>query len=181
MKRMISLSTGLLGMGLLAIGLLPALAQEPAQAPAAAATPTGPTGKIHGHVTNPTGASQNGGTISLIGVGLASGPGLKASTTDKGSLPVDANGDYSGEVAPGTYRLIYRTPGMAADKEADHVESVKVLQGQDVVVDIDMSRKEYIDALPPEQKKQLEDLKKHNSEAMKANEVIKNLNNDLRV
>jgi len=30
-----------------------------------------------------------------------------------------------------------------------------------------------VDALPPEQRKQLEDLKKHNSEAMKANEVIK--------
>jgi len=50
-----------------------------------------------------------------------------------------------------------------------------------VLQDIDMSRKEYIDSLPAEQKKQLEDLKKHNSEAMKANEVIKNLNSDLRV
>jgi tetratricopeptide (TPR) repeat protein len=61
------------------------------------------------------------------------------------------------------------------------VESVKVTQGQDTVQDIDMSRPEYVNALPPDQKKQLEDLKKHNSEAMKANEVIKNLNADLRV
>ena len=44
-----------------------------------------------------------------------------------------------------------------------------------------MSRKEFIDKLPAEQKKQLEELKKHNSEAMKANEVIKNLNADLRI
>jgi tetratricopeptide (TPR) repeat protein len=44
-----------------------------------------------------------------------------------------------------------------------------------------MSRKEYIDALPAEQKKQLEELKKHNAEAMKSNEVIKHLNDDLRV
>jgi tetratricopeptide (TPR) repeat protein len=184
MKRTISLITGLLGTGLLAIAILPARAQTPEQTPAATttpATPTGPTGKIHGHVTNPTGASQNGGTVNLIGVGLASGPGLTAKTTDKGAIPVDANGDYSGDVAPGTYRLIYRTPGMAADKEADHVDSVKVLQGQDIAQDIDMSRKEYVDALPPEQRKQLEDLKKHNSEAMKTNEVIKNLNADLRV
>ena len=36
-----------------------------------------------------------------------------------------------------------------------------------------MSRKEFIDKLPAEQKKQLEELKKHNSEAMKANEIIK--------
>ena len=43
-----------------------------------------------------------------------------------------------------------------------------------------MSRQDYIDKLPPEEKKQLEDLRKKNSEAMKANEVIKNLNNDLK-
>jgi tetratricopeptide (TPR) repeat protein len=174
MKRTISI-----WLGLVAVALLPALAQTPA--PAAQTAPAGPTGKIHGQVTNPTGAPQNGGTISLVGVGLASGPGLKAATTDKGTITVDANGQYSAEVSPGTYRLVYRTPGMAMDKEADHVESVKVLQGQDLVQDIDMSRKEYVDALPPEQKKQLEDLKKHNSEALKANEVIKNLNNDLKI
>jgi len=69
---------------------------------------------------------------------------------------------------------------MPEDKEADHVENVKVMTGQDTLQDIDMSRKEYVDALPPEQKKQLEDLRKHNSEAMKANEVIKGLNNDLK-
>jgi tetratricopeptide (TPR) repeat protein len=44
-----------------------------------------------------------------------------------------------------------------------------------------MTRKEFIDKLTPEQKKDLEELKKHNSEAMKANEVIKSLNADLRV
>ena len=182
MKRTISLWSGMLGIGVLACALVPAIAQAPAPASQAApAAPAGPTGKIHGQVTNPTGAPQNGGTISLVGVGLASGPGLAAKTSDKGTVDVDANGAYSVEVPPGTYRMIYRTPGMAPDKEADHVESVKVLQGQDVQQDIDMSRKEYIDQLPPEQRKQLEDLKKHNSEAMKANEVIKNLNADLKL
>jgi tetratricopeptide (TPR) repeat protein len=182
MKRTISLWSGMLGIGVLACALVPAIAQAPAPAAQAApATPAGPTGKIHGHVTNPTGAPQNGGTISLVGVGSASGPGLTAKTSDKGTVDVSAEGDYSVEVPPGTYRMIYRTPGMAPDKEADHVESVKVLQGQDVQQDIDMSRKEYVDALPPEQRKQLEDLRKHNSEAMKANEVIKNLNADLKL
>jgi tetratricopeptide (TPR) repeat protein len=174
MKRTISI-----WLGLVTVALLPALAQTPA--PAAQTAPSGPTGKIHGQVTNPTGAPQNGGTISLIGVGQAAGPGLKAATSDKGTINVDASGQYSAEVSPGNYRLVYRTPGMAADKEADHVESVRVIQGQDVAQDIDMSRKEYVDALPPEQKKQLEDLRKHNSEALKANEVIKNLNNDLKI
>ena len=47
MKRTISL-----WLGLLAFSLLPALAQ----------TPTAPTGKIHGHVTNPVGTVTTSGT-----------------------------------------------------------------------------------------------------------------------
>jgi len=167
MKRNLSL-----WLGLLAFALTPALAQTPAAVP---------TGKIHGHVTNPTGAPQAGGTVALVlTTRAASGPGLTAQTAEKGTLTVDANGDFEGDLVPGTYKLVYRSPGMAADKEADHVEAVKIVAGEKTEQDIDMSRKEYIDQLPPEQKKQLEDLRKHNSEAMKANEIIKNLNNDLK-
>ena len=81
MKRTISL-----WLGLAALAIMPAIAQTPAAAP---------TGKIHGHVTNPTGSPQSGGTVSLIGTTrAASGPGLSAQTADKGVLTVDANGDY---------------------------------------------------------------------------------------
>ena len=170
MKRNLSLWLGLLG-----LALLPAFAQTPAP------PPTGPTGTIHGHVTNPTGASQSGGTISLIKVGMASGPGLAGSKEDKGTFPVDANGDYKGQAAPGSYSIVYRSPGMPEDKQADKIDNVKIVEGQDVLQDVDMSRQAYIDALPPEQKKQLEDLRKHNSEALKANEVIKSLNADLKL
>ena len=171
MKRSISL-----WLGLAALALTPAFAQTPAST-----APTGTNGRIHGHVTNPTGASQTGGTVTLEGVTrIASGPGLHAQTGEKGVLQVDPNGDFVGETSPGTYTLVYRTAGMPAASIADKIENVKVVQGEDVKQDIDMSRKEYIDALPPDQKKQLEDLKKHNSEALKANEVIKNLNNDLK-
>jgi hypothetical protein len=40
---------------LLATALMPALAQAPAA----------PTGKVHGHVTNPTGEVQGSGNVSL--------------------------------------------------------------------------------------------------------------------
>ena len=43
-----------------------------------------------------------------------------------------------------------------------------------------MSRKEYIDSLPEETRKNLEAMKTHNAEAMKANAVIKVLNADLK-
>jgi tetratricopeptide (TPR) repeat protein len=166
MKRTISLRTGLLG--LLALAALPAaFAQTPAQTTAPANV--GPTGKIHGHVINPTGASQSGGTMSLNN-------GSKEVVT----FPVDANGDYTGSAPPGVYTLIYRTPGMEKDKQADKFENIKIVVGQDTVADDDMSRKEYVDALPEETRKQLAEMRTHNAEALKANAVIKTLNTDLK-
>jgi tetratricopeptide (TPR) repeat protein len=159
MKRTISL-----WLGLLAFAVMPALAQAPAT-PAA-------TGKVHGQITNPTGAPQGGGTVTLIHPGSTSKEGIV--------LNVDANGTFSGEAAAGTYSAIYRTAGMEQDKQADRVDNVKVTAGQDVAADFDMSRKEYIDALPPETRKQLEEMREHNTQAMKANAVIKNLNADLK-
>ena len=153
MKRTIAL-----WLGVLALALLPALSQAP-------------KGKVHGHLTNPTGTSQAGGTVTFEGGGL-SGPAAV--------FKVDANGDYSAEVPPGTYKLVYRSEGVTQDKETDHIENVKVVVGQDTLQDIDMSRKAYIDSLTPEQKKQLDDLKKSNAAAIKANEVIKTLNADIR-
>jgi len=176
MKRNISLL-----MGLLAFALVPAFAQQPAAAPNG--PPTGaPTGKVHGHVTNPTGAPQNGGTVELRETTrAAAGPGLSAQTEVRGTFTVDANGDYSGEAPAGNYTVIYRSPGMEKDKQADMLENVKVVAGQDVAADVDMSRPDYVAKLPEDQRKQLEDLRKKNADAMKANEVIKNLNADLKV
>jgi tetratricopeptide (TPR) repeat protein len=167
MKRTFSL-----WIGLLALAAMPVLAQAPAPAAgqdAAAPAAGQPTGKVHGKITNPTGAPQTGGTVSLH-------QGQKEIV----SFPVDANGDYSGSAAPGTYTLVYRTPGMAADKDADKIDNVKIVAGQDIAVDDDMSREEYVKTLPEETRKQLEEMKKHNSEALKANAVIKNLNADLK-
>ncbi len=172
MKRTISL-----WLGVLALALLPALAQEkPAAVPA-----NTPMGKVHGHVTNPTGAPQTGGAVSFLEITrAASGPGLSPQQADRGTFPVDKNGDYKGEVPAGTYSVVYRSEGMTADKQADRYDNVTIVANQDNVQDIDMSRQEYIDKLPPEEKKQLEELRAKNATAMKANEVIKHLNEDLK-
>jgi tetratricopeptide (TPR) repeat protein len=164
MKRNLSLWAGLL-----AFALLPVFAQAPAAGPAGA---TGPTGKVHGHVTNPTGEPQGSGTVSLSTDGGA---------TLKYTFNVGADGNYAGEAAPGAYSAVYRAADTPPGKMVDMIRGVKVEAGQDVAADIDMSRAEYIDKLPAEQKKALEDLKKQNAEAIKANQVINNLNSDLRV
>jgi tetratricopeptide (TPR) repeat protein len=157
MKRNLSL-----WLGLLAFAASPLLAQ----------TPTGPTGKIHGHVINPTGVSASAGTVSLS---TDSGKGGKF------TFPVASNGDYAGEATPGTYTVVFRQPDTPADKMVDSFDNVKIVAGQDVLQDFDMTRKEFIDKLTPEQKKSLEEIKKHNAEAMKANEIIKGINADLRI
>lgn len=156
MKRNLSL-----WLGLLAFAFLPALAQ----------TPKGPTGKIHGHVTNPTGMATNAGTVSLSTDGGHS---------SKFTFPLNASGDYMGEATPGTYTIVFRAPETPPDKIVDSIDDVKIVAGQDVLQDIDMSRKAFIDQMTAEQKKQLEELKKHNAEALKANAVINSINADLK-
>ena len=157
MKRTISL-----WLGLLAFALLPVLAQAP----------TPPMGKIHGHVINPTGTTQSSGTVSLS---------TDLGHTSKFTYSVSSTGDYAGEATPGTYTVVFRQADTPPDKVVDSFDGIKIVVGQDLLQDIDMSRKEFIDKLPAEQKKMLEELKKRNAEAMKSNEVIKNLNADLRV
>jgi tetratricopeptide (TPR) repeat protein len=156
MKRTLSLC-----IGLLAYAVLPAFAQAPAAN----------TGKIHGHVTNPVGSSQGTGSVSLSTDG---------GHTSKYTFQVDANGDYTGEAPAGTYMVIFRQADTPPDKMVDSFDNVKVVAGQDIAQDVDMSRKAFIDKLPKEQQDKLEELKKHNAEAMKANDVIKNLNADLK-
>jgi hypothetical protein len=166
MKRNFSLWLGLAATSLLALALVPANAQ---QAPAAEAASTG---KIHGKVINPTGQPQGSGSVSLSTDG---------GTTLKYTFPVSETGDFTGEAPAGTYMLIYRAPDTPAGKMVDQIRGVKVVAGQDTEQNDDMSRQEYIDKMSADEKKQLEDLKKSNAEALKANQVINQLNADLKV
>jgi len=167
MKRNLSVWLGMAATGLLAISLAPAGAQAPA-----ATAPAGNTGKIHGKVINPTGQPQGQGTVSLSTDG---------GVTLKYSFPVSDTGEFTGEAPQGTYMVIYRANDTPAGKMVDSIRGVKITAGQDLAQDIDMTRQEYVDKMSPEEKKQLEELKKTNAEAVKANSVINALNADLKV
>jgi hypothetical protein len=132
---------------------------------------TAPTGKIHGHVTDPTGVPKGSGTIGLSTDG---------GKTEKYTFPVSASGDFTGDnIAPGSYSLILRLPDTPKDKFVDEIDNVKIVAGEDLHQDDDLSRQAYLDKMTPDQKKQVEEFKKKNAEVMKGNEVIKNLNADL--
>jgi hypothetical protein len=132
------------------------------------------TGKVHGTVSDPAGSPETAGTVAFFDAGTVS-PGA----TPKYSFPVDTSGQYKGEVAPGTYSLIYRRPETAKDKVVDQIDNIKVTAGGDTLADDDMSRKEYVDKLSPEDRKALEAAKARNAEILKENSTIKNLNADL--
>jgi tetratricopeptide (TPR) repeat protein len=145
--------------GLLAFAFSPAFMQAAA------------TGKVHGHVTNPTGEAQGKGTVSLTQDG---------GNTLLFTFNVDTSGDYTGEAPVGTYDVVYRAPDTAPKLIVDSVKNVKITAGTDIVVDLDMSRPEYIKKLTPDQQKALEDLKKQNAAAIQANQVINHANADLK-
>ncbi len=165
MKRVFSLLLGLSALPvLLALAPPPAPAQAPSQ-------PSDKMGKIHGQVINPTGQPQGGGTVSL--------------STDGGhtldfTFPVDSTGNYSGEAKPGTYTLVYRAADTPEGKMVDSIRGIKIVAGQDLDQDDDMSRQDYINNMTADEKRQLDELKKQNSEALKANQLINALNADLR-
>jgi tetratricopeptide (TPR) repeat protein len=148
--------------GLLALAIAPARAQQPVAAN---------VGTIHGRIINPTGQPQGGGTVNLSTDG---------GTTYKYTFPVDDTGSFTGQAAPGTYMLIYRAADTPKGQMVDSIRGIKIVAGVDLAQDDDMSRPEYIDKMTADQKKQLEDLKKVNAEAIKANSVINQLNADLK-
>ena len=164
MKRTLSRWLGLTAAAGLLVLALPA-AQSQTQ-------PADKMGKIHGHVINPTGQPQGGGTVSLSTDG---GVSLKF------TFPVDDSGNYTGEAPAGTYMVVYRAADTPAGKMVDSIRGVKIVVGEDTAQDVDMSRQEYIDKMTPDEKKQLEDLKKANAQALQANVLINQLNADLKV
>ncbi len=125
-----------------------------------------PTGSIHGHIQDPVGAPIPNATVMVTTDGK----------TVKYTFTGDANGDFKGDgIAPGTYILNLQANG----KPVDQLMNVKIEGGQDEVENFDLSRPDYIAKMSPEQRKQMEEVKKANAEAMKNNTVIKSLNADL--
>jgi tetratricopeptide (TPR) repeat protein len=125
---------------------------------------------VHGHVQNAAGQPLASGDVKF--------------TTDKSgdpktrkypfSFPLDANGNYKGTgLPPGDYLAVTYSQGVSID----FVDSVKLAAGDDKQVDFDMTRKEYIDKMTPDERKALEDFKKQNAAAVAANSKIANLNN----
>ena len=126
------------------------------------------TAKIHGHVQDPANAPIANSQVILSTDGKTA---LYTFTTD-------ANGDYKGEgIKAGSYYVtLFASPGKAVDR----FDNVKFSAGTDTLQDFDLSRAEYVNKLPPEQRKALEEAKAKNAEINKENQGVGKLNDLLK-
>ena len=125
---------------------------------------------LHGSINNAAGQPVTGGAIKLS---------TDRSTSDDAkrkydyTFPVAADGSYKGsDIKPGDYVLFYQVN----DKTVDFIEHVVLKAGDNSTANDDMSREEFLKALSPEARKQVEDFKKKNAEAVNANKTVGNLN-----
>jgi len=127
------------------------------------------TAKIHGHVVNPAGVPVTSGEVRLTtDKSGGNNPNRKYDYT----FPLDASGNYSGaDVKPGDYLGVV----FQGNNTIDFLPA-KVAAGEDKTLDFDMTRKEYLDKMTPEEREKVEQYKKQNSAAQQANAKIANLN-----
>ncbi|HXB62840.1 MAG TPA: tetratricopeptide repeat protein [Acidobacteriaceae bacterium] len=132
----------------------------------------GPTGSIHGHVQNAAGVAVTTGDVKLTRDVTPS-----ANSQFKYDFPVDQNGNYKSDgVAEGLYTAVY----MQGASPVDLLSKVKITANTDTAADFDMTRKDFIDKMTPEEKQQLADYKAKVAAASTENAKIASLNNALQ-
>jgi tetratricopeptide (TPR) repeat protein len=127
------------------------------------------TATIHGHVTNPAGLPLTKGDVRLTTDRTGDAKTRKYPYT----FPLDTNGNYTGTgIAPGSYIVSVFQDGNLVD----YTDVSALAAGDNKTIDFDMSRKEYLDKMSPDEKKRLEEYKKANASANASNAKIANLN-----
>jgi tetratricopeptide (TPR) repeat protein len=130
---------------------------------------TGSAG-IHGHVTNPAGMALNKGEVRLSTDRTSDAKDRKYQY----KFPIEPTGDYKGTgIAPGKYIVFVFQDDKTLDFTQDTVEFAN---GEDKVLNFDMSRPDYLAKMSPEDRKVLEEYKKKNAEIVAANSKVQNLN-----
>ena len=128
---------------------------------------------LHGHVNNAAGVAIPGTIVKLTTDHSNDPKTIKWLYT----FPVDPSGDYKGEgIAPNTYTVVVTKN----DVIIDFFKDLTFKAGEDKLVTFDMTRKEFIDKMTPEEKQQLEEYKTKTAAALAANSKIANLNAALK-
>lgn len=127
-------------------------------------------GSVHGTITNPAGQPVKEGVVKLT---TDRSTNEDAKRKYEYTFPIAPDGTYKADgVKPGDYVLFYQVN----DKTIDYIDHVVVKAGDNLTDNVDMSREEYLKTMTPEQRKQVEEFKKKNAEAVNANKTVANLN-----
>jgi len=153
--------------------LLTVMATVVAMMPAVGAMAQDKIASIHGHVNNAAGMLVKDATVRLTTDHSTDPKTVKWAYT----FTVDDNGDYKGTgIVPNTYVVVAYAQGVVIDYFTEQTFKA----GEDKLVNFDMTRKEFIDKMTPEQKTALEEYKKKVAEAAAGNAKIANLNAALK-
>jgi tetratricopeptide (TPR) repeat protein len=130
-----------------------------------------PEATIHGHVNNAAGQAIKVGEVRLSTDKASAEKDRKYQYT----FPLDQNGDYKGTgIKPGDYIIV-----VYVDNKSVDFQNLTLKAGPDQTVNFDMTREEYIKALSPEARAQIEEVKKKNAGAMAYNSKIADLNKNM--
>jgi tetratricopeptide (TPR) repeat protein len=128
---------------------------------------------VHGHVNNAAGQSLTSGDVKFTQDKTTPAKDAKFLKV----APIGEDGNYKAEgLIPGSY-YVYVVQGTVV---ADRLSLTVKAEDTDLTLDDDMTRDEYIKAMSPEAKQQLEEYKKRNAGAESANKVISQLNATLK-
>ncbi len=128
----------------------------------------GPGASVHGNVIDPTGTIITKGEVKLSTDKSAAPKDMKFQY----DFPLDAAGNYKGTgIKAGDY-VVFVFQG---DVSVDY-QMVTFKDGDDKTVNFDMTRDEYMKALTPERRKEIEEFKKKNATIQQSNKVVANLN-----
>ena len=127
------------------------------------------TAAISGYVRNPVGQPLANGDVKL--------------STDRTSpakdrkfqyeFPINSSGNFGGVgIAPGNYVAVVFQNGVSVD----FIDNLNLVAGEETSANFDMSRKEYIDKMTPEERKSLEEYKARSDAAILSNANIQNAN-----
>jgi Flp pilus assembly protein TadD len=134
---------------------------------------TGRSATIHGHANNPVGLPYANTNV------FATTDGSPKSSVAK--FTTDAEGNYSGTVPAGSYVFVLQEQNPKdPNKELDDSGQKTIAEKQDVTIDFDGSREEYVKKLPPDQQKAIAETKAKNAAILAENSKIKNLNATLQ-
>jgi tetratricopeptide (TPR) repeat protein len=158
-------------MGIRMTGFVAGLAMAVFAAMGATALEAQANVKLHGHVNNAVGQPIKVGDVKLTTDKTAAAK----DRTYKYSFPLDSNGDFKGaDIAPGDYVAIVMVDGKSVD-----FQDVTLKTSDDKTLDFDMTRAEYIKALSPEERANIEEYKKKNAAVSTDNQKIANINKTL--